>query len=168
MAQLPFIRLRSDVERKRLFGLASDESSSSALDGGIYSQEASQQTYARLVNLTRQLLACRCSVLVDAAFLKIHQRQEFRRIAEDLNVPFLILHFHAPDSVLFERVERRAQQQVDASEADRQVLEAQITRQEPPSAADLSYTLKIDSSATIEYSNLAQRILYKLSHSDIR
>jgi aminoglycoside phosphotransferase family enzyme len=41
MAELPAIRLRSDIERKRLFGLSRDESSGSGIAGGIYSAGAS-------------------------------------------------------------------------------------------------------------------------------
>jgi predicted kinase len=83
-------------------------------------------------------------------------------------VAFLILHFTAPQEVLTRRVMRRQQENSDASEAGRQVLEAQIPHQQPPSSAEQPYTLEIDSSGTVDYSALAQRIQERLSHGNIR
>jgi len=45
------IRIRSDVERKRLFGLAPLDDSGSVLGGGLYAPDASARTYARLLEL---------------------------------------------------------------------------------------------------------------------
>jgi hypothetical protein len=168
MEYLPFIRMRSDVERKRLFGLAPGESSDSTLDSGIYTAQASHNTYARLADITRTVLSAQWSVLVDAAFLQNEQRQLFENIAKELHVPFLILHFTAPQEVLTQRVTRRQQENKDASEAGRQVLEAQINHQQPPSSDEQPFTLEIDSSDTIDYSTLAQHIQDRLSHGNIR
>jgi aminoglycoside phosphotransferase family enzyme/predicted kinase len=168
MEYLPFIRMRSDVERKRLFGLAPGESSDSTLDSGIYTAQASHNTYARLADITRTVLSAQWSVLVDAAFLQNEQRQLFENIAKELHVPFLILHFTAPQEVLTQRVTRRQQENKDASEAGRQVLEAQINHQQPPSSDEQPFTLEIDSSGTIDYSTLAQHIQDRLSHGNIR
>jgi hypothetical protein len=44
------IRVRADVERKRLFGLDADARSGSTLGGGLYSAQASARTYARLAS----------------------------------------------------------------------------------------------------------------------
>jgi len=162
MDYLPFIRLRSDVERKRLFGLASAESSKSAVGRGIYTAEASQRTYAKLADLCRTVLNAEWSVLVDAAFLKQEQRQQFRNIAAELHVPFLILHFTAPQAVLIQRLDQRQRQRKDASEADRQVLTTQIKHQQPPSSDEQAHTTEIDSSGTIDFSALAQDIQTRL------
>jgi hypothetical protein len=168
MEYLPFIRMRSDVERKRLFGLAPDESSDSKLNSGIYTAQASHHTYAHLADITRTVLSAQWSVLVDATFLQHEQRQLFQNTAKELHVAFLILHFTAPQEVLTRRVMRRQQENSDASEAGRQVLEAQIPHQQPPSSAEQPYTLEIDSSGTVDYSALAQRIQERLSHGNIR
>ena len=42
------VRVRSDVERKRLFGLSALQSSRESVPGGIYDAATTQRTYARL------------------------------------------------------------------------------------------------------------------------
>ena len=44
------IRVRSDVERKRLHGLAAAERTGAAVGGGIYGPDATRRTYARLAD----------------------------------------------------------------------------------------------------------------------
>jgi aminoglycoside phosphotransferase family enzyme/predicted kinase len=163
MEYLPFVRIRSDVERKRLFDLSPDQASDSAVDAGIYTPEASQKTYARLAELARTMLDSQWSVLVDAAFLQQEQRQWFYQLASELGLPFLILHFNAPETVLRERVTHRQQQKLDASEADVQVLESQLRHQQPPANSELSYTLQVDSSSKIQFNLLAKQIQECLS-----
>jgi aminoglycoside phosphotransferase family enzyme/predicted kinase len=163
MEYLPFVRIRSDVERKRLFGLAPEQASDSAVDTGIYSPQASQKTYARLAKFARTMLGSQWSVLVDAAFLQQEQRQQFCQLASEMGLPFLILHFNAPETVLRERVMQRQQQKHDASEAGREVLESQLRHQQPPISDELAYTLQVDSSGEIPFAQLAKRIQEHLS-----
>ena len=118
------IRMRSDVERKRLFGLAPDADSA----GGIYSADATTRTYARLLELARQALADGWSVLVDAAFLKRAERDAFGALAASANVPYRILACQAPAEELRRRLAARSG---DASEADIGVLERQLGWLEP-------------------------------------
>jgi len=114
------IRIRSDVERKRLFGLAPLEKSTANAD--IYSKDATWRTYARLEQLARGIVAAGFPVIVDAAFLKHSERDRFRTIAQDLNVPFAIAAIRAPDAVMRARVAQRRAGAADASEADENVL----------------------------------------------
>jgi aminoglycoside phosphotransferase family enzyme/predicted kinase len=119
LQQMGAIRIRSDVERKRLFGLGTLQSSRD-LGGNIYSQAATTRTYARLHELARGLLAAGFTVIVDAAFLKREERESFRQLAQSLSAPFVIASLSATDAVLRERVRQRRN---DASEADVAVLE---------------------------------------------
>ncbi|MDK9703393.1 MAG: AAA family ATPase [Sulfuritalea sp.] len=127
------LRLRSDVERKRLFGLAPQDSSGSTLDGGIYTAEATRRTYARLRALARDLLAAGWPVIVDAAFLRREERATFRALADELGVGFGILHTEAPVDELRLRIVARSG---DASEATVGVLDRQLESFEPLSAAE--------------------------------
>jgi aminoglycoside phosphotransferase family enzyme/predicted kinase len=119
LQRLGAVRLRSDVERKRLFGLGALESSR-AKAGDIYGADATQLTYARLYELARQLLAEGYTVIVDAAFLKRAERDSFRDLAREESVPFVIATLHAPVDALRQRIRQRRN---DASEADVAVLE---------------------------------------------
>ena len=122
------LRLRSDVERKRLFGLNAQQSSGSPLDGGIYTREAHAATYRRLEELAQLALHEGWSVIVDAAFLRRTERNAFRRLAANNDVPFAILACEAPVDELRRRIEAR---RGDASEATLAVLENQLKWIEP-------------------------------------
>jgi hypothetical protein len=89
---LTTVRMRSDVERKRLFGLAPEADSG----GAIYTVEATARTYARLAELAEGAITSGWSAIVDAAFLKRAERDAFRALAEKLGVPFAILAPTAP------------------------------------------------------------------------
>ena len=135
------VRLRSDVERKRLFGIAPLESSGSDRDAGIYSLAANTETYQHLLAQAEALLDTGWPVLVDAAFLKREEREAFRKLAQRLNVPFAIMHCEAEMAVQRQRVAAR---RGDASEADIAVLELQLEREEPLAADEQVDTINVD------------------------
>jgi len=137
----PLVRLRSDVERKRLFGLTPLESSGSAQDAGIYTVEATNRTYDRLARLAGGLLDDGWPVLVDAAFLERSRRERFQALAEDRDVPFTIMHCEAEMDVQRERVARRTG---DASEADLAVLDAQRGSAQPLEAKERDRVISVD------------------------
>jgi predicted kinase len=122
------VRLRSDVERKRLFGLTPQDSSGSPPDGGIYTAEAGTRTYARLRALARDLLREGWPVIVDAAFLRREERTSFRALATECGVTFGILATEAPAAELRRRLKARTG---DASEATVAVLAQQLAWFEP-------------------------------------
>jgi len=124
------VRLRSDVERKRLFGLAAAAASGSPVDGGIYSAAASERTYERLAELARGLLAAGWSVIVDAAFLERHRRASFSQLATGAGAAFFIVAPAASPGQLVARVRGRLAKRHDASEADLNVLVHQLARVE--------------------------------------
>lgn len=129
------IRLRADVERKRLFGLAPTASSHAAgLD--IYTREASARTFAQLRALAKAVLEAGFPVLVDATFIRQSTRQVFADLAAELGVPFKILGFQVDAEVLRERVQRRAQEGKDASEATWSVVQSQLEAVEALNTAE--------------------------------
>jgi hypothetical protein len=119
------IRLRSDVERKRLHGLAPDADSG----GTIYTPEATERTYARLVELAEKALIAGWSVIVDAAFLKRAERDTFRTLATRLSVPFALIAPQVSPGELARRIRARRN---DPSEATVEVMEQQLRWFEPP------------------------------------
>jgi len=137
------IRIRSDIERKRLHGLATGVRSRSEIEGGLYTTEASQRTYARLTELAQSLLHAGHSVIVDAAFLKRAQRGRLRDMARAQHVPFVILDIQAPLPLLRDRVIQREQAQRDASEANLAVLERQCQTEEPLSPQEQAHVVAV-------------------------
>jgi aminoglycoside phosphotransferase family enzyme/gluconate kinase len=130
------IRIRSDVERKRLFGLCSGESSRER-HGDIYTEEATRRTYDRLCESARELLQAGQIVIVDAAFLKREERERFRTLAQEMGVPFAIAALHAPEATLTQRIRQRSN---DASEADVAVLERLRQVGQPLSRGELKWS----------------------------
>lgn len=145
------VRLRSDLERKRLHGLAPLSSSGSGLGSGIYTAEATAATYRRLGELAQDALRAGYPVVVDAAFLKRPERDAFRAIAERLDAPFLILDFHAPQEVLRTRVAERLAVADDASEADLAVLEHQFAAREPLTPAEMAAAFAVDATGPVSH-----------------
>lgn len=155
------VRLRSDVERKRLFGLAPQERSGSAPDAGLYTPAAGERTYARLADLAREVLAAGYPLIVDAAFLQRGPRERFAAIARNAGAHFLIAACNAAPATLRARVAARERAAQDASEAGLAVLERQIATLEPPAPDEARHTLSIDTEhgfAAPEVAALAQRL----------
>ncbi len=144
--RLPLIHIRSDLERKRLFGLGAGERSGSGQDAGIYSAAASERTYQRLRELAEMILEAGYSPLVDATFLQAPHRRAFIHLAEQAGCPFTILDCTAPPSMLRERVAKRETEGHDPSEADLSVLAAQLASREPLSETERGSALTVDTS----------------------
>ncbi len=136
------IRLRSDVERKRLHGMSALATSGSGLNSGLYTPKSNGDTYASLLSRARLLLADGWSVLVDAAFLRAAERAEFATLAQGAGVPFHILACEAPVEVLRERITARQARGADASEATVEVLEKQLGWLEPLTAPERESTVR--------------------------
>ena len=151
LEQLQAVRIRSDVERKRLFGLAAQADSRSAADGGIYTAQATGQTYARLQQLARQLLAAGWPVIVDAAFLKTDERRAFARLARELKVPFAIASLQAGKTELRARIMQRRTAGRDASEAGLEVLEKLSRSQEALAQDETEYAAIFDEVQAVDY-----------------
>ncbi|MEX1166430.1 MAG: AAA family ATPase [Hydrogenophaga sp.] len=130
------IRLRSDVERKRLHGVSQLAPSGSGINLGLYTAQAHTDTYASLLTRARILINNGWTVLVDAAFLRRAERASFAALAESAGCPFHILAPEAPIDTLRERVSARQRQGNDASEATVAVLEQQLAWLEPLSAGE--------------------------------
>ena len=143
------VRVRSDVERKRLHGTSPLARSASAPGGGLYTAEATRATYDRLLYLAGVILEAGCRAVIDAAFLKRSERDSFRALARRLRVPFLILAFTAPPGLLRERVAQRLARGSDASEADMAVLERQLTFQEALGEDEEMDVIRIDTRTSV-------------------
>ena len=152
------IRIRSDVERKRLFGLAALQRSA-ARQAEIYSQEATRRTFARLAECARTALQAGCPVIVDAAFLRRDERLAFRALAAQLRVPFSILDCQAPEALLRRRVAARESQGNDASEATLAVLERQLASHEPLGQDERGFALEVATDEPVDSASLCARWL---------
>lgn len=149
------IRIRSDVERKRLFKIASTEGSSNRINAGIYSTEASQLVYKKLLELASMVMNAGYSIIVDAAFLNHKQRETFKKFAEKLKTSCIILQTSAPTETLKQRILQRKN---DVSDADLAVLYHQLTHLQPLQKDETKVAITIDTSKSIDVTRLIKSI----------
>ena len=149
---LPAIRIRSDIERKRLFQdsttdntIAGDNGeSSSEINEGIYSGDSTMMTYDHLRCLSEDIILSGMSVIVDAAFLHADHRKRFSQLASLLNVPFRIIDCRAEHTILEQRITERRKYGSDASEATLDVLFHQQENHDPLNDEETAVCLTID------------------------
>lgn len=146
--QLGAIRIRSDAERKRLRGVSLSRPDNSGFEEGLYTPAMSHRTYSRLLDCADQCLRGGFDTIVDAAFLHGEDRRLFADMAAAGGFHFVILACEADLSVLTQRVEQRARERVDLSDADRTVLSEQLNTAELLSASERRRAITLDTTAT--------------------
>ncbi|MEB3322345.1 MAG: AAA family ATPase, partial [Synechococcaceae cyanobacterium] len=141
--RLGWIHLRSDVERLRLFGRWGCPARASFC-GDPYRPEVSEHLYGeRLPACAGAALAGGLAVLVDATFLRRHQRRRMGELAGACGVPFLILDCSCPPDLARRRIAARRSAGGDPSEADGAVLEAQLRDREPLGAHEETHAMGV-------------------------
>ena len=139
VGQAGAIRLRSDVERKRLAGMAAtDRPATDDQTQSLYAPATTRRVYERLATLARTVLAAGTSVVVDAACNTRSQREVLAAVAREARVPLVWLDFDIPPDAVLARVTRRQAADSDASDASADVVRAQLAAREPITAEELS------------------------------
>jgi aminoglycoside phosphotransferase family enzyme/predicted kinase len=110
--------LRSDIERKRLFGVGETD----RLPQEAYKKEAARDVYALLCRKAALALYSRQSVIVDAVHSTQDERDGVASVAAGLGIDFTGLWLEAPLEARLERVTNRMS---DASDADAAIAAAQ-------------------------------------------
>jgi predicted kinase len=144
------VRVRSDLERKRLHGMAPTDRALAAPGAGIYEMQASRAAYERLLEVARLALRGRLSCIVDAAFLRRAERDRFFALARELGAGCEIVSCTAPRAALAERVQLRSRAAVDASDAGLAVLDWQLAGMEPLGEDERMRATVIDTSDRAE------------------
>jgi hypothetical protein len=113
------LHVRSDVERKRLFGVPETQ----RLDRAHYRIGTAHRVYSIVEDKAKRALAAGHAVIVDAVFANEEERANVEAIARDAGCAFVGLWLKAPTDTLIARVEHRRD---DASDADRRVVREQL------------------------------------------
>ncbi len=165
-SDLGAIHLRSDVERKRLFGIWPPSDKSGA-DLPLYTEEANQATYSRLAELVAGIVTSGWVVIVDAASLRRSDRARFRGLADNLGVPFVIVACEAPDQVIEQRLFDRQARGTDASDAGLEVVKLQKTTAEPFSDDELAAIVRMNTAIESSWPATIATLRERLSISGI-
>jgi uncharacterized protein len=112
--------VRSDVERKRLFGVAAE----TRLGSAAYAAEVSDPVYAMTRKRSTMALLGGQAVIVDAVHVKPAERDAIAALAGRLGVRFTGLWLEAPAQVMRERV---ASRKGDVSDASAAVVDEQLS-----------------------------------------
>ncbi len=144
------VRIRTDVERKRLALLPAEARSGSALDGGIYTPDATRGVYDHVRACAASIVSGGFPALVDGTFLYRWQRDMFRDLAAERAVPFVIVDCVASPATLEARVVARSRLGTDASEADVAVLRRQLRASDGLALDELRFLLACDAEEPFE------------------
>ena len=158
MVAMPAVRVRSDIERKRMLGLGEFEDSTSAIGQGIYTEQVNRDVYTRLFSLAGKILKSGHNVILDAAFLSAADRAEALHIAKISGYPAAILEVRAPHEVMRERIQLRASRAQDASEAGLDVLDHQLDTAEPLTDQEKELAITIDNTGEFDAAAIVSQL----------
>ncbi|AJG19322.1 bifunctional aminoglycoside phosphotransferase/ATP-binding protein [Cupriavidus basilensis] len=153
------VRVRADVERKRLAPAHGDQQGNQpgdqpgdqladapgkpAAHGDRYTAQRTARVYRRLLAICRLGSGAGFPMIADATFLARAERLRFASLAARRGADFSIVDCHASLATLRERIVTRARRGGDPSEADLQVLEWQRRAQEPLGSDEWRHVVRI-------------------------
>jgi len=152
------IRIRSDVERKRLYFFDPHKHPDDAFSEKLYSAEATKLTYQKLCELTARVLDAGLSVIIDATNLQRWQRADIQSVADEAGVPMVIADCQADMGMIKNWIEQREDLDDDASDADVDVVYEQVKGHEPLNEEELKQSFVIHSNVLAETHELAEEI----------
>jgi predicted kinase len=111
--------LRSDVTRKRLYGLMPEM----PLPKAAYGTDTSRSVYDSIRTKAKVALKAGYTVIIDSVALLEEERRSFAAVAEDAKVPFTGIWLNAPAEAMASRLRSRRN---DALDATPDVLQQQL------------------------------------------
>jgi aminoglycoside phosphotransferase family enzyme/predicted kinase len=123
---------RTDAVRRQVAGVPWHYRSQGGFGEGLYTPEITARTYARCLEIARELLAAGFTVILDGVYGRRAERDDARALAGEVGVPVQILWCDAPEGVLRERLRQRAERAHDLSEAREDILDLQRAEYESP------------------------------------
>ncbi|MGD8384204.1 MAG: AAA family ATPase [Lysobacterales bacterium] len=128
---LPAIRVRSDLERKRISGKPLRQHAASDVGSGLYADSMTEKTYLALARHCKTGLRAGFNVIADATFLQRAWRRRFVAMARRVGASPVIVDCSAPLEEMKRRIRERARQGSDESDADLAVLQHQLDHHDP-------------------------------------
>jgi len=138
------VRIRSDLERKRLAGIAPFAQRASGVGEGDYNVPMRQRTYDRLLVCAESALDGARNVIIDATFLDAIHRGMFQALALRRHCRFLIVSCVSDAATLEIRLATRARSNLDPSEATQAVLDQQLRYHQPLTAEELCDAVQVE------------------------
>jgi len=150
LSELPAVRVRSDIERKRCLGLVESASSQSQPGRGAYTARAKADAYASMMEIIDGLIDADFNVIADAAFLMRRDRQLLEALADRKEAAMVWIDVSADSDELVRRLQHRTATRDDASEADTGVLDYQYKHADPLTTAELKHTVFVETDRQVD------------------
>ena len=126
------VRIRSDVERKRLVGMRpTDRPADAVATEALYDESCTRRVYDRLATLAGMVLDAGRTVVIDATCIKRWQRDRLAAVALDRGVPLIWVVFDLPTEAVLARLATRQAAGGDPSDASVAVVRRQLAGFEP-------------------------------------
>jgi hypothetical protein len=138
------VRVRSDIQRKRLAGVAAADHRHAGLGSALYDPHWSRLTYEDLERVAATIIDAGIPAIIDAAFLRRAEREPFVQLAHRLGARAAIVACEASAETLRKRVAARAARGSDASDATLEVLANQQAAFEAPAPSGQPLVLSLD------------------------
>jgi aminoglycoside phosphotransferase family enzyme/predicted kinase len=145
--------LRSDVERKALFGVAPTQ----RLPATAYTRDISAAVYKKLADKAARVIDAGFTAIVDAVFGSEAERDEIEQVAAARDVPFIGLFLTTDIETRLSRVGTR---RGDASDADEMV----VRQQAESDIGRLSWT-EVDASGSLQEVARAAKRVYVIARN---
>ncbi len=161
------IRIRSDIERKRIFGkldiqkelqvrdyLLEKEIPNNFTNTNLYSIKVTNWLYQkRIPSLVESCIKGGQNTIIDAAFLKFEERKSIIKVANSQNTKYIIVNCECNDSIGFQRIRDRIKKGNDPSDADINIRSKQKSWLEPLTSDEKKFEINYN-----EYTSLKQVI----------
>ncbi len=162
--RLMAIRIRSDIERKRLFGklefqkvnkcgiLPLDSTTDyPLLIGDPYKQEVSAWLFNDWIpSLVKGCIKSKLPTIIDACFLKVSDRKPFIDLAKKEGIGISIISCECSDNIANERIEKRIRDNNDPSEAGNEIRKLQKQWIEPFNTFESSILIKYGENGSVD------------------
>ncbi|MGB0205309.1 MAG: AAA family ATPase [Neptuniibacter sp.] len=152
--QTDTIRIRSDVERKRLYR----DLSLKGEKVDLYGPQMNALTFNHLLDTSSDLLRNGYSVVVDATAIRHRTRQSYIELAEKLKVPIRIIACECEVKLIEARLRKRVSEGSDASDADIAVMQDQLDHLQPITEEEEALTIRVNTDDDDAISRLLEQL----------
>jgi len=125
--------IRSDATRKRI--------AENHKHHDLYGMEMNARTYEAMFEAAKRVLDANFSVILDATFLRLEDREGIRRLAKTENVKSRIFWLDVNEPLLRKHINQRMRTGKDVSDADLHVLDMQLEDYQRPQEEDIEFLL---------------------------
>ena len=140
----------SDWVRKELANINPTESQHETIDTGIYTREFSQKTYETLLDRAGARLQRGDSVILDASYQYVRDRQDVKDLAENLNSQVYFILCQCSEVEMKRRMDEREQDPAAVSDGRWEIYLQQKKRFEPPDELAALELIIIDTQAPLD------------------